>query len=107
MTQSHFTQTTETSLTHDLLDAARPYLPSRRGLFVLAGIMAIAALSLSWSWLAAMGVASLLLTALPCLVMCALGLCMNRIGGGSCSTDATDPPSPSSVQLQPPQERKK
>lgn len=33
-----------------------------------------------WSWLVAIGVAPLLISAAPCLAMCALGLCMHRMG---------------------------
>src|SRR3546814_3036862 len=36
--------------------------------------------------LVAVGVAPLLLSVLPCAAMCALGLCMNRMAGKSCST---------------------
>ena len=36
-----------------------------------------------WSWLVAIGVAPLLLSAAPCVAMCALGLCMHRMGGRS------------------------
>jgi hypothetical protein len=36
---------------------------------------------LNWSWLVAVGIAPLLLTALPCIAMCGLGLCMNRMKG--------------------------
>ena len=32
-----------------------------------------------WSWLVAIGVAPLLLSAAPCVAMCALGLCMHRM----------------------------
>jgi len=45
-------------------------------------------LALNWSWLAAAGVAPILISLLPCLAMCALGLCMNRAGSQSCSTVA-------------------
>ena len=45
--------------------------------------------ALNWSWLVAMGIAPLLVTVLPCAVMCGLGLCMNRIMGGSCSTSSS------------------
>ena len=65
----------------------------RRGLIVL-GVVAIAAgLALSWSWLIAIGLAPLLLTALPCAVMCAVGICMmpknkKPIEGGSAQGSA-------------------
>ena len=38
--------------------------------------MIAAGVALNWSWLVAIGVAPLLLTALPCMVMCAVGVCM-------------------------------
>lgn len=44
-----------------------------------AGVTAVG-LALGWDWLAAVGVAPVLLAAAPCLGMCALGLCMNRMG---------------------------
>jgi hypothetical protein len=74
------------SLAHGLAHAARHYLGGRRGLLVLAGVVVVAgAAALNWSWLAAVGVAPLLLAVLPCAAMCALGLCVGRMGGGSCS----------------------
>jgi hypothetical protein len=48
----------------------------KRGLIVLGGLVIAADLALNWSWLAAIGLAPLLLTALPCMVMCAVGICM-------------------------------
>src|SRR3546814_2254480 len=36
----------------------------------------ISALALNWSWLAAIGIAPIILSLLPCAGMCALGLCM-------------------------------
>jgi hypothetical protein len=51
---------------------------------IVAGIAGIAAaLYLSWDWLAAAGVASVLLAVAPCLAMCALGLCMR--GDSKCA----------------------
>ena len=52
-----------------------------------------------WSWLVAIGLAPLLISAAPCLAMCALGLCMHRMGsrtGGTAQTArlTTDNPSP-------------
>jgi hypothetical protein len=44
-----------------------------------------AGLALNWSWLVAVGIAPILIAVLPCLAMCALGLCMSRAGGKSCS----------------------
>jgi hypothetical protein len=47
-----------------------------RGLAILGAAVIAAGPALNWSWLVAIGVAPLLLTALPCVAMCALGLCM-------------------------------
>lgn len=91
MTTPRSTDTAEPSLTRDLIDAARYYLGGRRGLLVLAGLAIVAGLALNWSWLAAAGLAPILISVLPCLAMCALGLCMNRGSGKSCSTAAKTP----------------
>ena len=56
---------------------------------VLAGIALTligAAFAWQWSWLVAIGVAPLLISAAPCVAMCALGLCMHRRGGGTGSS---------------------
>jgi hypothetical protein len=44
---------------------------------------------LNWSWLVAVGIAPLLIAIAPCAVMCALGLCMSRMGGQSCSSQSS------------------
>jgi len=74
------------SLAHDWLRAVRYWLGGRRGMIALAVVAAMAALILNWNWLVTIGLASLLIAALPCLAMCALGLCMNKMGEKSCST---------------------
>lgn len=63
------------------------YLGGRRGLIVLA-VVAGAGTYLGWGWFVAAGIAPLLLAFAPCAAMCALGLCMNKMGGKSCSTDS-------------------
>lgn len=87
MTESNSTRTPDTSLTRDLLDIVRYHLRSRRGLIVLASVTIVAGLAFNWSWLVAVGIAPLLLAGLPCIAMCALGLCMRGMGGRSCSTN--------------------
>lgn len=52
----------------------------RAGWIALAAIGIAAGLAFNWSWLVAVGVAPLLLMALPCAAMCALGVCMRRAG---------------------------
>ncbi len=57
------------------------------GVFALVGT----GLALGWPWLAAAGLAPLVLAFLPCAAMCALGLCMPKGGGGSCHSQASAP----------------
>ncbi len=74
----------QVSLTKSVMNAARYYLSGRRGLIVLAVVILGSGLALNWGWLVAVGVAPVLLALAPCAAMCALGLCMNKMGGGSC-----------------------
>src|SRR5712691_3632688 len=83
------TKAADASLARDLLDAGRYYLGGRRGIVVLATIAVLIAVGFSWNWLAASGLAPLLLSALPCLVMCGLGLCMNKLVGSRCASQPT------------------
>ena len=84
------------TLARDLAYDARHYLGGRRGLLLLAGAAVIAGAALNWGWLATAGIAPLLLSVLPCAAMCALGLCMSRMGGSRSSLngapDTTAPP---------------
>jgi len=90
MTTSDTTKTADASLARDLLRAARYYLGGRRGLLILAVVALIGGAALNWGWLVAAGIAPVLLTVAPCLVMCGLGLCMNKLIGGS-STSQESP----------------
>ena len=67
-------------------DAMRAVLGSGLGLLVLGAIVLGLALMFKWNWLVAAGIAPLLLSALPCAAMCALGLCMRRMPGVSSGT---------------------
>lgn len=58
------------------------WLRGWRGLALLATIAIAVGLAVGWNWLASVGALSLLFTALPCLAMCALGLCMHKMGSG-------------------------
>jgi hypothetical protein len=76
-------------------NAVPSWLRDRR---VLAGAgLAIAGsgLALGWGWLTAVGVAPLIVSAAPCLLMCALGLCM--MGRGHQAN--TGNPEPTSGEL--------
>ena len=90
-TQTETTKSPETSLTSDWINLARYYVGrylGGRGLIIATLAVVVIGLSLNWSWLVAIGVAPLLISLAPCAVMCALGLCMSRMGGKSCSSEA-------------------
>ncbi len=82
-------QASETSSRRNFLPAARSLLSGRRVLVAAGVAIAGAGLALNWSLLVAAGIAPLLLGVLPCVAMCALGLCMNGMAGSSCSTPDT------------------
>ncbi len=86
-TQQVAAERPEPSLAHDLFRAARYYLLSRTGLLSIAAAAIVAGAALNWNWLVATGIAPLLITLLPCAVMCGLGLCFHRLVGGSCAQD--------------------
>ena len=61
-------------------------LPRRTLLVVAALILIAGGMFLKWDLLVAAGVAPLILGLLPCAAMCALGMCMSRMGGkGDCA----------------------
>jgi hypothetical protein len=63
----------------------RYWLGDRRVLIAIALAVVGGGAVLNWGWLVAIGVAPILLAALPCAAMCALGLCsMKGKGGGAC-----------------------
>lgn len=76
MTTPTTIQRQDSSLTRDALYAARYYLRRPRVLLTLAAIAIVAGLALNWSWLVAAGLAPILISTLPCLIMCAFGVCM-------------------------------
>jgi hypothetical protein len=86
MTISQSTKAADTSLAGDLQRAVRHYVSRRPALVILAIIAIAAGVVLNWSWLVAAGIAPVLLTALPCLVMCGLGLCMHNVNRSSCAS---------------------
>ena len=48
-------------------------------LLLIGSVFVVAGTIFGWSWLVALGIAPVLLSVLPCVAMCALGLCMNHI----------------------------
>jgi hypothetical protein len=83
MTTTELTQASEISSRRGFLPGVRPYLRGRRGLIAAGAVIVATGLAFNGSWLVAAGIAPVLLSLLPCLAMCTLGLCMNRIAGGS------------------------
>jgi len=75
------------TLSSDIAMWVQSQLGGRRGLLILAATTGVAGIALNWSWLVAAGLAPILIAVLPCLVMCGLGLCMNKMKGGSCDPE--------------------
>lgn len=60
--------------------ASRLLRALRTRAWLFAGLSALAiALWSRWDWLAAAGLAPIILAVLPCAVMCALGVCLHRL----------------------------
>jgi hypothetical protein len=88
---------------------ARTWALSPQGLTVTGIAIVAIGLVLNWSWLVAVGAAPLILSLAPCVVMCALGLCMSMRNGSHAPAgkpgieSATEaPPSTSSLFVRPP-----
>lgn len=63
-----------------------------RVLALAAATAVVAGIGFGWQWLQTAGALSLALSVLPCLAMCAAGICMNRMsGGGRCDSKAAAP----------------
>src|SRR5258707_15595873 len=85
------TRTINAPRSGNLLLLARHYLVSRRALAALAIVAIASGIALNWGWLVTAGIWPILVTALPCVVMCGLGLCMNKLVGKSCAPPSTGP----------------
>lgn len=83
------TKPNPTSYVGDLLRGLRARLSGRRGLIVLAIVTVGIGIAFSWGWLAAVGMAPILLALAPCAAMCALGMCMNKTDGKSRSGESS------------------
>jgi hypothetical protein len=69
----------------DTTDLLRSWIADRRLLAVAGVAVAGTGLAVGWDWLAAVGAAPLIVSAAPCLIMCALGLCMMGRSQQACS----------------------
>ena len=76
MTVPTRTSTGEASFGRDVLKAADYYLNNRWAVLTLVSLVVIPAIFFNgWEWLVAAGVAPVILSTLPCLVMCGFGVC--------------------------------
>lgn len=87
MTSTELIQTPQASPSRGVQSILRSTFGGRRGLIAAGTGIVIAGLAFNWSGLVAAGIAPVLLTVLPCVAMCALGLCVNRMTGRSCATE--------------------
>ena len=91
MTVVKSTETADVPLSRLTLNLARYYLGNRWVLLVLGALAIILGLTFGgWSWLVAAGLAPVLLTLLPCAIMCAVGLCSMKMMGGGSSESKSD-----------------
>jgi hypothetical protein len=66
----------------------RRYLRNRPFLLAVAIIALVAGAAINWGWLVALGIAPLLLSVLPCVVMCGLGFCCMKMMASSSEKQA-------------------
>lgn len=83
------TPTAEVALRRPLTDRLPRWLAGWRGLAILGILLVVAGLYAGWGWLAAVGLAPLILSVAPCLVMCAVGLCAMSRGSSSCANQGS------------------
>jgi hypothetical protein len=90
--------------THASRGLIRSYFSSRWGLIISGTAIVVAGLALGWGWLAAVGLAPLILSVASCLIMGALGLCMMSRGNSPSVTQSfveqAKPPEPASTLTQ-------
>ena len=93
MTDIRSSEPSAPSLTREGLYAVRYYLGNRWGLIGLIVLASAIGLYVGgWGWLVAAGLAPIILSTLPCLIMCGLGVCMMCKGQkqSTASREATD-----------------
>lgn len=83
----------------------RSWLGNRRVLAVSGLALGGSGLALGWDWLTAVGIAPLLISVAPCLIMCALGMCMMGRGQQAASGQPTPNTIESSAPTDPPASR--
>lgn len=55
-------------------------------LIVTVLLILAAGLAAGWPWLVTAGLAPILLALAPCAAICALGVCMSKVGGKECTS---------------------
>jgi len=100
------TESAEVPLSRLGLNLVRYYLGNRWALLVLGAGVLVAGIGLNWNWLVAAGIAPILLSTLPCLVMCGLGVCMlcrssekQSMASRDAADDAISPPAPGVAKM--------
>ena len=63
------------------VSAVRSFATSRRGLLLVAFATVGGGVAANWGWMVAIGAAPLIVGALPCAAMCAVGACMPMMIG--------------------------
>lgn len=84
---SPMTPTTPAASCCSMRDVIRSWMRDRRVLIVVGLAVVAGGLALDWGWLSAIGIAPLIVSVAPCLLMCALGLCMRGYGPSSGSPE--------------------
>jgi hypothetical protein len=79
------------SFHRSLLSGAAVRALATPSLIALAIVATVAGLFFGWGWLVAIGLAPILVSLAPCLLMCALGICMARWGSAGNAKDPTTP----------------
>ena len=91
MTTPQTSNKPQISVTQALLRTVQYYLGNRRVLIVLAGIAILGGLTFNWNLLVAAGIAPVLISALPCAAVCAIGVCcVKKSAGQSNSTESSE-----------------
>lgn len=81
-----------------------PWLRGRWGIILGVSALGIGGAALRWPWLVAIGLAPIVLSLLPCAVMCGLGFCMmgkgmNSAGSQNAGTNAAPTMTAASLQI--------
>jgi hypothetical protein len=89
------------SLAPAMWRTVRSYVSGRRALVIVAAAAVSGGIALNWGWLVAAGIAPVLLSVLPCAVMCGHGLCAHKMMGGSRAAQSNQTPAPSDTRSKP------